>query len=232
MKASSTDHPSHRSGWAKHDDPDPDERRQHPPTRNRRHLVSDQDKPIPRGKDQPDIDHLTDLMNDLKLNFVKYQEDDNRKYNSLKKEIREINLRMYNNRRNELALPGPGAINAVKSQLPPEDSDQESSDLEDDAAAVSAVQYRKDGTLRVCYGCTSPDHDAYRCAKLQRLIDNGLFFSEKLEGTSMLLGTYDEAFSGQTETLDSAAIRLYRDQTGVWHREVRPCKTRVSVPEE
>ena len=41
--------------------------------------------------------------------------------------------------------------------------------------AIAAMQYRKDGSERTCYGCTASDHDAYHCVKLKTLSNHGLF---------------------------------------------------------
>jgi hypothetical protein len=54
-----------------------------------------------------------------------------------------------------------------------------------------------EGRIReTCYGCTASDHDAYHCVKLKTLSNHGLFYAVKLEGTSMILGTLDDAQNG------------------------------------
>ena len=48
---------------------------------------------------------------------------------------------------------------------------------------------KKDGSPRICYGCTVEDHIAYKYDKINNLITNGLFYIEKYKGFLIILGT-------------------------------------------
>ena len=166
------------------------------------------------------IADLSDQFAQMRLGLIKNDEN-------WKKGLLNVNLRVddimkkersnrafaYNQTRDKLGLSGAGALNLVQySTLP--DTHEDSASDDDGYHMVSAVQYKKDGSPRMCYGCTASDHNAYECDKLGRLVSQGLFFAPKFEGTSMFLGTKEDAQEGLCDCLDPTSIRLYRDQAG------------------
>lgn len=156
------------------------------------------------SQDSQNIDKLTKRFAELKLNLVKFKDE----FRTIRQDVKALS---YNRRRNNLRITSPKAVNSV--QQPLAETNQSDSKGGNTQATISALLFKKDGSPRVCYRCTSQDHDAYQCDKLRRLSSNSLLTASKLEGSSIFLGSPEDAQAGLSEHLDPTCIRLYRNQS-------------------
>lgn len=164
------------------------------------------------SQDDP-IDRITKGIADMKIDIIKFFQPGGNGFAEIQ---RHAKARSYNARRDDLGLSGPGAVSSVQAPAIVYDNDSGPWSDDDDEVymTINGVQYRKDGSVKACYGCANPDHNAYHCPKLEALANHQLVHCLKWEGTSVIIGTLQEAEEGLAEYLDPDAVRRYRDQPG------------------